>query len=267
MKWRLINSGYLDGYTNMAIDEAMFTLCSANCIPPTLRLYGWEPPAISIGYFQSPLNPPLVRGVGGIDIVRRLTGGGAIFHDKELTFCLVTVFKDSIIPEDVSASYNTICGAVINGLQTLGIDARIRGNGNAAAASVVAKADLPQQKSSSVPQPFFCFARPSKYDIVFKDKKLVGSAQRRKNGFLLHHGSILLGDQYLENTGYHNGSTSINSILDRKVEFEELSKNVIQGFKKELSIDLIPGELTEEELELSRKLIVNKKKFTESPCL
>ncbi|GAH10637.1 unnamed protein product, partial [marine sediment metagenome] len=52
MKWRLINSGYLDGYTNMAIDEAMFTLRATNDMPPTLRLYGWRPPAISVGYFQ-----------------------------------------------------------------------------------------------------------------------------------------------------------------------------------------------------------------------
>ena len=255
MKWRLINSGHLDGYTNMAIDEAMFTLCAANCIPPTLRLYEWEPPAISVGYFQSPLNPPLVRGgVGRIDIVRRLTGGGAILHDKELTFCLVTILKDSIIPEDVSASYNTICGAVINGLQSLGIDTRIRGNGNAAVPRAGAKADLPQQKSSPlVPQPFFCFARPSKYDIIFEGKKLVGSAQRRKHGIFLHHGSILMDEQNLD------GSISINSIAGRKVGLEELSRNIARGFEEELPVDLVPGELTEEELELSQQLAIAKK--------
>ena len=201
-----------------------------------------------------------------VDIVRRLTGGGAILHDKELTFCLVTALEDSIIPEQVPDSYNMICRAVINGLQILGIDAQIRGSENTGVTSAGAQAYLPRQKSSSIPtkterdtlhscnQPFFSFARPSKYDIVFNGKKLVGSAQRRRHGILLHHGSILIGEQNLD------GSTSINSIIGRKVTMEELSKNIAIGFEKELSMDLVPCKLTEEELELSQQLAIAKKR-------
>jgi len=238
MKWRLIQSGFLDGYANMAIDEAMFTLSVANCIPPTLRLYGWKPPAVSIGYFQKAEE---INQEKGVDIVRRLTGGGAILHNQELTFCLVTALRDSIIPEDISASYNVICRAIITGLQFLGVDAKIRGNDYAG-----------RRAADKEEEPFFCFARPSKYDIIYKGKKLVGSAQRRKNGILLHHGSILLNEQKLD------GSTSISSILGRKVELEELSTHIVQGFEKELSIDLVPGELTKDEQKLSRQLTMTK---------
>ncbi len=240
MKWRLINSGYLDGYTNMAIDEAMFTLRATNDMPPTLRLYGWRPPAISVGYFQKLEGIKLENNT--MDIVRRLTGGGAILHDQELTFCLVTAFKDSIIPDDISASYDVTCRPIINGLQSLGIDAQIRGD----------ESPVTNRAVSKKRESFFCFARLSKYDIAYRGKKLVGIAQRKKNGILLHHGSILLNEQNLDR------ATSINSILGRKVEFEELSKNIVQGFEKELSIDLVPGELTKGEQELSRRLVMTK---------
>ena len=255
----------------MAIDETMFNLCGANRgTPPTLRLYGWNPPAISIGYFQSPITPslakgqsllpplsrgeqrgncsPLVRGVEEIDVVRRLTGGGAILHNEELTFCLVTSLKDSIIPEDVSASYNMISLAVISGLQALGIAARMRGK-ESAETTLAAPGGKPACRQE---QAFFCFSRPSKYDIVFEGRKLVGSAQRRKNGLLLHHGSILLDEQNL------NGSISVNSILGRKVKMEELGRYVADGFEKEFSASLIPGKLTQQELKLSRQLAMNK---------
>ncbi len=268
MKWRLIQSGHQDGYTNMAIDEAMFALAGKRHMPPTLRLYGWDPPAISLGYFQtigismSLLPSPLggegmgegeisrkveeIRRDKGIDIVRRLTGGGAILHDQELTYCLVAPLKGSVIPADVSGSYDLICRAVIDGLQALGIDVQTRSD---------AAARSGNRAVSKQREPFFCFARPSKYDIVYKGKKLVGSAQRRKNGILLHHGSILL-------DGEQNPETSIgvNSTLGRQVGFKEISKNIGRGFGRELSIELIPCELTKKEWELSQHLIKTKRK-------
>ena len=236
VKWRLICSDHLSGYINMAIDEAMFTCKMSQNIAPTLRLYGWNPPAISIGYFQKTEDIKLDKK---IDIVRRMTGGGAILHDKELTFCLVAPIKNSVIPEKVSDSYNAICQAIVNGLTFLGINAQIRGK---------VKTSLSKNN-----QPFFCFSSPSLSDIVFKGKKLVGSAQRRKNGTLMHHGSILLNDQNL------NGATSINTILQREVKFEEISNAVIQGFEKEFSIKLVSGELTQDEITLSGELAKTKK--------
>lgn len=242
VKWRLLNSGYNNGYMNMAVDEAMFTLAGdGRRAFSSLRLYGWSPPAISTGYFQNVEQAWLEKK---IDVVRRLTGGGAILHDKELTFCLVTVLENSPVPENVSSSYEVISRAIINGLKTMGIDARIRGSGNFERRS---------SKASARKQAFFCFSRPSKYDIVYDGKKLAGSAQRRKNGILLHHGSILIGEQNLE------GSISINSILGREIGMEELGKNIASGFERKLSIELIEGELTGKEIELSRELSENKR--------
>ena len=247
VKWRLLDSGYDNGYMNMAVDEAMFTLAGdGRTAFSSLRLYGWSPPAISTGYFQ---NVEQVWLEKKIDVVRRMTGGGAILHDKELTFCLVTVLGNSSIPEDVSSSYEVISRAVINGLKILGIDARVRGRENSVKSS---------SKTSARKQAFFCFSRPSKYDIVFDGKKLAGRAQRRKTGTLLHHGSILIGG------GNPEGSISINSILGREVGMEELAGNIISGFESELSIELIEGELTKEEIELSLELSENKRRNTEN---
>lgn len=247
MRWRLIQSGYLDGYTNMALDEAIFTLMATGHTPPTLRLYGWRPPAISIGYFQKLEEIKLAKK---IDLVRRLTGGGAILHGQELTYCLVATLKDATIPKDISASYKVICRAIMRGLQALGIAAQIRGDEFLANPAGYSQSNgVSNRTVSKEREPFFCFDRPSKDDIIYKGKKLMGSAQRRKNGILLHHGSILLNEQNLES------STSVNSILGKKIGFEELSKNIAEGFEKELSIKLFPSELTGEESKLSRQLV------------
>ncbi|MCK5595213.1 lipoate--protein ligase family protein [bacterium] len=238
VKWRLIRSGHLNGYINMAVDEAMFTcnMSQNTSAPTTLRLYGWNPPAISIGYFQKTEDIKLDKK---IDVVRRMTGGGAILHDRELTFSLIAPIKNSSIPEKVSDSYNVICQAIVNGLAFLGINAQIRGK---------VKTSLSKNH-----QPFFCFNSPSPSDVVFKNKKLVGSAQRRKNGTLMHHGSILLDDQNL------NGAISINTILGREIKFEEISNAVIQGFEKEFSTKLVPANLTCDEIALSRRLEKTKR--------
>ena len=116
---RLIDSGYNDAYTNMAIDESIMTMVSKGKVPATLRFFGWKPPAISIGYFQA-----LTREVDlekckelGVQYVRRITGGGAVFHDKEITYSICIPEKE--VPKDIMRSYDLICGAVIKGLQRI----------------------------------------------------------------------------------------------------------------------------------------------------
>ena len=109
---RLIDTGYKDAYTNMAIDEAIMTLVSKAKVPATLRFFAWKPAAISIGYFQS-----LDKEVDlekckelGVDYVRRITGGGAVFHDAEITYSFHIPEKD--VPKDIMQSYDLICGAL-----------------------------------------------------------------------------------------------------------------------------------------------------------
>ena len=149
---KLLKNGYHDAFTNMGIDEALMKTCSE----PVLRLYGWKPSAVSIGYFQG-LEEEVDLAVAqkeGVSVVRRITGGGAVFHDAELTYSFVTrEFEENILD-----SYRQICGAVLSGLKTIGIEGQ--------------------------------FAPLN--DLILGGKKFSGNAQTRKNGVLLQHGTILL---------------------------------------------------------------------------
>ena len=233
-RWRLIQSGFLDGYTNMAIDESLFVPGQKQNRVPVLRLYGFEPPAVSLGYFQ---NIATIR-VDGYDVVRRLTGGGAILHNKELTYSLTIAEENEFIPRDIFDSYQKINKVLLQGLRLLGIEA-----------------STPHQNFSGGDKKriAFCFDLPSRCDIVIKGGKLAGSAQRRKNGILLQHGSILI-----EKSSLMQGSIGIDNVLEREVDFEELSECIIKGFEKGLGIELIPDELSTEERSLANELRVKK---------
>jgi lipoate---protein ligase len=146
--WRLIRDSSHDAYENMARDEAL--LLSGT---PTLRLYSWSPPAVSIGYFQSYERE---ADDSVCPVVRRITGGGAVYHDKELTYSFVV--PERYVESDIIGSYGQICGAVVRGLKKIGLDARF--------------------------SPI--------NDILVKGRKISGSAQTRRSGIVLQHGTILL---------------------------------------------------------------------------
>jgi lipoate-protein ligase A len=141
----------------MAIDEAILESSI-----PTLRLYTWKPRAVSIGYFQSlrlEVNTVMCREKG-IGAVRRITGGGAVFHDDELTYSIVC--PESMVPADIIESYRFLCGIICNALRGIGLNAMLSGIN----------------------------------DITVSGKKVSGSAQTRRNGNVLHHGTILLSVDY-----------------------------------------------------------------------
>ncbi|HEX2106310.1 MAG TPA: biotin/lipoate A/B protein ligase family protein [Nitrososphaera sp.] len=152
-KIRTLETGYNPAAFNMAIDESLMETAGEM---PILRIYGWSPPAVSIGYFQS-MNEEIdfakCRQIG-VDVVRRLTGGGAVLHEFELTYSFVT--KE--YPQNIMESYRWICEAIVLSIKRLGFDA------------------------SFVPL----------NDIVIANKKVSGNAQTRKKGVLLQHGTILL---------------------------------------------------------------------------
>jgi lipoate---protein ligase len=151
---RTLETGYNPAALNMAIDE---TLMGSMGDVPILRIYGWHPAAISIGYFQS-MNEEVDLAKCrefGVDVVRRLTGGGAVLHEFELTYSFIT--KE--YPQNIMESYQWICEAIVMSINKLGFDA------------------------SFVPL----------NDIVIAGKKVSGNAQTRRNGVLLQHGTILLG--------------------------------------------------------------------------
>ena len=127
MIWRLINYLRHDAFENMAIDEAIFRETIKNKKQPTIRFYGWQPAAVSIGYFQDPqkeLNLEQCSNLG-IDIVRRITGGKAVFHNDEITYCVVAGVGQKSFPVDISGTYKAVSDCLVQGLSYLGIKANL----------------------------------------------------------------------------------------------------------------------------------------------
>jgi len=236
-QWRLLQTGFNTAAVNMAIDRAVLVANSEGKVPPTVRFFAWKPPAISIGYFQS-----LVEEIDldaceahGVEYVRRITGGGAVFHESELTYSIIIPETHPQIPRNIMESYGRICGAVIKGLGDLGIE--------------------------------------SKYvpinDIIACGKKISGNAQTRKARTVLQHGTVLTDvdvDKMFSLLKIPNEKikdkliadvkqrvTSVRHILEREMSFEEISQAMKVGFEEEFDVELVEGELTEEEIELARK--------------
>ena len=159
MKWRIIAFEKHDAYFNMAIDEVLLEGIREGTSPPTIRFYGWSPSAVSIGRFQSMEEEVDVEKCRelGVDYVRRITGGGAVYHDTggEVTYSIAG--PESEFPRGIRESYAYICRYVINGLASLGVESE--------------------------------FAPIN--DITYNGKKISGSAQTRRGGVLLQHGTIL----------------------------------------------------------------------------
>jgi len=236
-EWRLLLTGANSASKNMAIDRAVLVANSKGTVPPTVRFYEWKPSAISIGYFQSldeEVDLEMCKS-HGVDYVRRITGGGAVFHEHELTYSIVIPESHPLIPKNIMKSYGNICGAVMNGLNEIGI------------------------KSKYMPI----------NDIITGGKKISGNAQTRKEKTVLQHGTVLtdvnvdkmfsllkvpnekIKDKLISDV--KERVTSIKKILGRDVMFDEVSEGMKIGFEKQFSIDLFEGDLTAEEIKLTEK--------------
>ena len=177
-KWRLIHDPPLRGEINMQRDLQILEEVASAKAPPALRLYSWSPPALSIGRFQKAEEVADLEACRrqGVDIVRRPTGGRAILHDRELTYSLTIPDERSYIPAGVIPSYRFISRALLDAFVLLGIEAELS----------------PESKRGAGVAPGSCFDSPSAYELQIGGKKVVGSAQMRRDGVLLQHGSILL---------------------------------------------------------------------------
>jgi len=173
-RWRLIQDQGESGPWNMGIDEAMLRNASESGLA-TLRLYTWPGPWLSLGYAQRRLSPGRLEACrsAGVAIVRRTTGGRAVLHGNDLTYS-VAAPEASLLP-GLHGAYDQIAGALLGGLHSLGISAAER---------------TPSGASSARTPDFDCFAQPAGDEIVAGEGKLIGSAQRRRGGAVLQHGSI-----------------------------------------------------------------------------
>ena len=157
----------------MAADECLLEAASADGLR-AVRLYQWSEPTVSLGYFQDEAEFRTEGRFSELAAVRRLSGGGAILHHLELTYSLVLPPGDPLVV-DPTRLYSLVHDAILDVLRAAGIDAAMRG-----------------EDRKLAEEPFLCFIRGDRHDIVFEGHKIVGSAQRRRRGAVLQHGSLLL---------------------------------------------------------------------------
>ncbi len=241
MKWRLIYSPALPGAWNMAIDEAMLLAHTAGLTPPTLRLYRWQPPAISLGLLQpfEAINETACRQLG-FEIVRRPSGGGAVLHQHEITYAVVVDGKLCPYGSSVLSTYRWLAEGLKAGLKRLGVDI----------------SSSPPSQSTSPATKSFCFARLTDADLSVNGRKLGGAAQARKRNFLLQHGSIPL-QLDMEAIERIFGSTDrgqftwVEEVLGRDIALDEFAEALVQGFSEALGIAFTVSGLTPAEQQLA----------------
>lgn len=235
-QWRLLETIESNGAKQMAIDEAMLAARSEGKIPNTLRFFKWKPPAITIGFFQSLEKEVDVKKANslGVDVIRRYTGGGAVLHDKEITYSLVA--GEDEMPSDIIESYELLCQGIVSGLALLGITAEFK---------------------------------PIN-DIITNGKKISGNAQTRKQGVLLQHGTLLIDvdvkrmfsllkvpDEKIRDkmiSAVEERVTSVKKELGREVSFDEIEAVLTKGFQDTLKTNFFVSGLTEYEDQLAKKL-------------
>lgn len=178
--WRLITDGDLPGARNMARDVAILEAVSSGDAVPTLRLYGWDPPCLTLGRHQGLEAADLeFCRREGIDVVRRPTGGRALLHHLELTYAVIAPLGGGPLPRGLQDAYRMICGALVRAMRALGINAELTGG--------EVNLQLPGPRTT-IP----CFEAPAGGEVVVGSRKLIGSAMRAHSGTILQHGAIVL---------------------------------------------------------------------------
>jgi lipoate-protein ligase A len=255
--WRYIQSGHLSGSLNMAIDTVLATQIDTST--PTLRLYGWSPPAISLGYHQPISEIDLSKCTkAGIDVVHRPTGGRAVLHAEEITYAVVIPKSSPYYSEKIMTVYEQISRAILAGLRYLDIRTEFehakKNSGN------YSRGDF-----SSL-----CYATSIQYEINYQGKKLVGSAQRHFDAAVLQHGSILIGPRHADlpfyltkgNAEWKNAvkafmqkqTTCLNHLSPEPLSYERVADALLQGFQDIFNATFHKTELSEQEWNLAKKL-------------
>ncbi len=181
--WRFIDTGPLDGPTNMAMDEAFLASFNPETSPPVFRLYGWDPAAFSVGRFQDAQTTLDLRKCrdSGVEAVRRMTAGGIIYHADEITYSIVCARKHIPGTGSVKESFKRLCGFLLLTYRQLGLDPGFAADRNHSRIMMGQRTAL-------------CFAGKEEYDIVIDGRKVGGNAQRRMKDVIFQHGSIPLGN-------------------------------------------------------------------------
>lgn len=337
-QWRLIiEEEPLAPEVNMAIDEAILDLQASLNTPPTLRLYMWDRPSLTIGYFQKiskEINLDKVVLAGGdsryqleeeaklaanekddtkdsktyihsdkgsylsssnkkITVVRRITGGRSVLHQDELTYSVVMPEAYDDLPAGVTESYRYLSQGLVAALDILGIESQLSGwhndedkekqenidktrdNHNTTSEAKDGLNKINEGESSDIKfKSAACFDTPSYYELLVQGKKIIGSAQVRRGGTILQHGSIPLAsniedlfsvlafpsDRVRERMRdkFASSAIAINEISNRTYTIDEIRQAMVEGFSQALGIELVRADLEAEEVIVAEKLIKEK---------
>jgi lipoyl(octanoyl) transferase len=242
--WRLIDSGFQDGPTNMAVDEAILEAVASGDSPPTLRFYSWRPACLSLGLGQSwqAVNQEACQRLGW-DFVRRATGGRAILHVDELTYSVCAPQDEPRVVGSIIESYRRLSLALLAGLRRMGL--------------TPAQAEPSYAKAGE--EGAACFDAPSNYEVTVDGRKLIGSAQVRKKGVVLQHGTLpLYGDIARIRLALNQSEAereemarqlqqraiTLADCLPQPISYEAAVQFMTAGFRETLALDLRPQQLT-----------------------
>lgn len=259
--WRVVYSLPAPGAWNMALDEALFETSLRGESPPTLRLYAWQPACLSLGYAQPYADvDPAALIAHGWDVVRRPTGGRAILHTDELTYSVCGPQDEPRLAGSVLESYQTLAQALLNALLRLHIPAQAHAR--------------PAPAAGSDPKGPVCFEVPSNYEITVDGKKLIGSAQSRRKGGVLQHGSLpLVGDLtritralcFSDDPARQNAArrlleraTTAEDVLGQALPWDVAARAFESAFAETLNLTLIRQEPTPAEHARAQELVAEK---------
>jgi lipoyl(octanoyl) transferase len=257
--WRLFVTPPAQGAWNMALDEAILEHIGRGESVPTLRLYAWDPPCLSLGHAQPFADVDRMRlQERDWEVVRRLTGGRAILHTDEITYSVIAPNDEPRLAGTVLESYNRLAQALLLAVKELDLPVEIEEG---------------RVDHQGMLNPV-CFEVPSTYEITVNGKKLIGSAQARKKEGVLQHGSLpLVGDLtricqalVFENEAARESAsmrlleraTTVESALGRKVSWETAAQAFIHAFESQLGLSLIKGDLSESESKRTEELVKGK---------
>ena len=261
-QWRLLYTPPSSGAWNMAVDESILEHIHRGESQPTLRLYAWNPPCLSLGHAQSFADVDMARvKANGWEVVRRVTGGRAILHTDELTYSVTGSTEEPVLAGGVLESYNRLAQALLFAIRELGLPVEMKEHvldGHPAALNL---------------NPV-CFEVPSTYEITVSGKKLIGSAQARKKEGVLQHGSLpLTGDLtricqalvFKDETAREiaaqrllTRATTVESVSGVETDWETAAQALVKGFEAQLGIQFERGEMSVSESQRAEELVMEK---------
>lgn len=244
IRWRLLKLESHDAFLNMAIDEAILEARIRDRVPNTLRLYRWNPSAVSIGRFQSIWREVNLREcvVSGVDVVRRISGGGAVYHDSEYEVTYSVVMKRGDLDAgDVLQVYYYICNGLIKAARIVGVNA-----------------EYERGDARHCP------------NITVNGRKISGNAQANRKDSILQHGTLLVNVDFSKMFTFlkiprkascmdfqRTAKSKIGSLvseLGRSLSISQVSEAIRLGFEEALGIELVEGVLTDYEATLAQEL-------------